>query len=187
MVINRQNKLRVDVAGTRAFATRLGTELKLGTREFNVCLVDDDAIRELNGAFRNKLKSTDVLSFPWTTAQNGASSRSAAKRRSTGTLQTTPAAGGEFDAFLGDVVISVETARRNARREGHSVAAEIRWLILHGVLHLLGMDHETDHGEMESRELELRARLGLNGSNGVTRYCKGGRGVMSKARAIRSV
>ena len=73
------------------------------------------------------------------------------------------AAASEFAGFLGDVVISVETARRNARREGHSTANEIRWLILHGVLHLLGYDHETDRGEMTALEISLRARLGIAG------------------------
>ncbi|HEV2426389.1 MAG TPA: rRNA maturation RNase YbeY [Terriglobia bacterium] len=168
MVINRQDNLRIDVAGARAFAARLGVELKLGARHFNVCLVDDDAIRELNGAFRNKPQATDVLSFAWTGPRNGGARSSVAPRRKP-RLESSPSAGGEFSLFLGDVVISVETAQRNARLEGHSTAAEIRWLILHGVLHLLGMDHETDHGEMESRELELRARLGLNGSKGVSR------------------
>jgi len=148
MVINRQDKLRVDVAGARVFAARLAAELKLGARDFNVCFVDDDAIRELNGAFRKKPNATDVLSFAWKVGDSG--------------FSRTPDR--EFGRFLGDVVISVETAGRNARFEGHSMAAEIRWLILHGVLHLLGMDHETDHGEMEARELELRVRLGLDGS-----------------------
>jgi probable rRNA maturation factor len=56
-------------------------------------------------------------------------------------------------------VISAETARRNARAATHSTAREIRWLILHGVLHLLGYDHETDRGEMAAFELALRERL----------------------------
>lgn len=177
MVINRQNKMRVDVAGARAFAARLGTELKLGTRHFNVCLVDDDAIRELNGAFRNKPYATDVLSFAWTGATNGA----ALGRHGRGP-EATAAADREFAAFLGDVVISVEAAQRNARAEGHSRAAEIRWLILHGVLHLLGMDHETDDGEMESRELDLRVRLGLNGSQGMKEKRKRRRSALSGAQ-----
>jgi len=226
------------VAGARAFAARLGTELKLGARHFNVCLVDDDAIRELNGAFRNKPYATDVLSFAWTGAGNGGAlgGRGRAKvgknqlssaalppalrkgsafpagRKKTDTLsfrsgkaepfrkaggraalveldfftasgpQAPAAADREFAAFLGDVVISVETAQRNACFEGHSTAAEIRWLILHGVLHLLGMDHETDHGEMESRELDLRARLGLNGPQGVKETSKRRRSGLSRAQ-----
>jgi probable rRNA maturation factor len=164
MIVSRQNKLRVNVAPLRAFARRLGRELKLGGRHFSVCLVDDGAMRELNAAFRNKPYATDVLSFVWKEAENGRSPRRAKGYRNEG--KSSPFETREFGAFLGDVVISVESAQRNARGEGHSAAAEIRWLILHGLLHLLGMDHETDHGEMESLELELRARLGLNGTAG---------------------
>lgn len=161
MVINRQEKLGIDLAAARKFKARLRREMRLGRRDFNVCLVDDAAIRALNGAFRNKPHATDVLSFGWT---DGLSVDSGPQGRRRGPRPPAPARDREFGAFLGDVVISVETARRNARAEGHSTAAEIRWLVLHGLLHLLGMDHETDDGEMESLELELRRRLGLNGS-----------------------
>jgi probable rRNA maturation factor len=61
------------------------------------------------------------------------------------------------------VVISVQTARRNASEEGHSTLNEIRWLVLHGVLHLLGYDHERDTGEMTTLELALREQLGVAG------------------------
>jgi len=144
MILNQQKRVAVDVAGARLFAGRLRKALRLGRRDFNVCFVDDRAILRLNAEYRRKRKATDVLSFPWQ-GSNGA--RGAAAR--------------EFAGFLGDIVISVETARRNARREGHSTANEIRWLILHGVLHLLGYDHETDHGEMTALELSLRERLGI--------------------------
>ncbi len=235
MVINRQDKLRIDVARARAFAARLAGELRLGARHFNVCFVDDDAIRELNGAFRNKPYATDVLSFAWNPACRDESCSggvptagpdvscsggvptavrdvscsgavlsavrdvscsggvptagrdvscsgavlsavrdvscsgavlSAVRHEGGFGGEDTAATEHEFENFLGDVVISVETAQRNARAESHSTAAEIRWLILHGVLHLLGMDHEVDNGEMVARELQLRARLGLNGSHG---------------------
>ncbi len=148
MVVNQQKRVAVDFAGARLFAGRLRKALRLGRRDFNVCFVDDRAIRRLNGQFRGKPRATDVLSFPWQ-----------------GTNGTSPSGAGaaEFAGFLGDVVISVETARRNARREGHSTANEIRWLILHGVLHLLGYDHETDRGEMTALELSLRGRLGIAG------------------------
>jgi len=68
----------------------------------------------------------------------------------------------EFEGFLGDIVISVEAVERNAALEGHATRTEISWLILHGLLHLLGLDHETDHGEMAALEHGLRARLGVN-------------------------
>ena len=124
--------------------------LRLGKRKFNVCFVDDRAIKRLNAAYRRKPKPTDVLSFPW---------------QGTNGVRPAGAAADEFAGFLGDIVISVETARRNARREGHSTANEIRWLILHGVIHLLGYDHETDHGEMVALELAMRERLKIARGN----------------------
>jgi probable rRNA maturation factor len=69
----------------------------------------------------------------------------------------------EFKNFLGDIVISVDAAKRNARKEGHSTVNEVRWLILHGLLHLLGYNHESDQGEMTKLELALRSRLGIAG------------------------
>lgn len=144
VIVNHQRLAAVDVAGARVFVGRLRSALRLGRRDFNICFVDDRAIRRLNARYRGKPKATDVLSFPWQ-GSNGARG----------------AAAGEFAGFLGDVVISVETARRNARLEGHSTANEIRWLILHGVLHLLGYDHESDHGEMTAVELSLRELLGI--------------------------
>ncbi len=149
MILNRQDRVGVDVAGARLFTGRLRKALRLGRRDFNVCFVDDWAIKGLSAQYRGKPKATDVLSFPWQ-GSNGARG----------------AAASEFAGFLGDVVISVETARRNARREGHSAANEIRWLILHGVLHLLGYDHATDRGEMTALELSLRKRLGISGGKG---------------------
>lgn len=146
MIVNRQTRTAVDVAGARLFAGRVRKALRLGRRDFNVCFVDDRAIKRLNEQYRGKPKATDVLSFPWQSS-NGARG----------------AAASEFAGFLGDIVISVDAARRNARREGHSTANEIRWLILHGVLHLLGYDHATDRGEMTVLELSLRKRLGIAG------------------------
>jgi rRNA maturation RNase YbeY len=82
----------------------------------------------------------------------------------------------EFEGFLGDIVISVEAAERNAVLEGHATGTEINWLILHGLLHLLGLDHETDHGEMAALEHGLRARLGVNGEGRRTKKSKAGGG-----------
>ena len=151
MVLNRQRKAKVNVRGAAALSRKLGKLLGLGERYFNVCFVDDDQIRELNAAYRHKPKPTDVLSFPWKPGSelNPDVSRALADPE------------GEFKGFLGDVVISAETARRNAEAEGHAPATEISWLILHGLLHLLGMDHERDGGEMLSLEHDLRRRLGL--------------------------
>jgi len=147
MVLNRQKKLAVNLTATRVLVRQLRVALKLGRRDFSVCFVDDREIKRLNVAYLGRRRPTDVLAFPW---------------QGTGRVGG-GAANAEFANFLGDVVISVETARRNARREGHSALHELRWLILHGLLHLLGYDHERDRGEMTSLELSLRARLGLAG------------------------
>jgi probable rRNA maturation factor len=146
MVLNRQHRTAVDLGGARKFVRRLRTALKLGGRDFNVCFVDDREIERLNADYRGERRPTDVLSFLWPDGRQGSD-----------------ISGRELRGFLGDVVISAETARRNARREGHSAANEIRWLVLHGVLHLLGYDHETDQGEMTALELTLRERLGITG------------------------
>ena len=144
MVLNRQARIAVDLGGVRVFVRRLQSVLRLAGRDFNVCFVDDREIERLNATYRCIRRPTDVLSFPWSKGRPGA-----------------VAGGGELRGFLGEVVISAQTARRNARREGHSTANELRWLVLHGVLHLLGYDHETDQGEMTALELALRDRLGI--------------------------
>lgn len=136
MIFNRQKKIRIGQKPLRAFAARLARALRLGREPFAVALVSDREIARLNRRYRGRPRATDVLSFP---ASNG-------HKRS---------------GYRGDVVISVETARRNARRYGHRVEEEIKLLTLHGVLHLLGYDHETDRGQMARREQRLRRRLGL--------------------------
>ncbi len=136
----------------------------MGRRDCNICLVNDREIRRLNALFRGKERATDVLSFPWHARQRRACSRTTrghTRRRQTGGGPDASAKL-EFRNHLGDIVISVETAKRNARQEGHSTLNEIRWLILHGLLHLLGYDHESDEGEMIRLELGLRTRLGFS-------------------------
>jgi probable rRNA maturation factor len=102
----------------------------------DVLLAGDATLRRLNREFRGKDKATDVLSFP-------------------------AAEGFAGDGFAGDLAISLNTAARQAREHRHSLRDEVRVLLLHGLLHLSGMDHETDHGEMAAREAELRERLRL--------------------------
>lgn len=108
--------------------------------EVSIAFIDDDAMKELNQKFRKKSKTTDVLTFPADDSYNE------------------PSATGRP---LGDIVISVDQARRQAADEKHSLATEVRYLVLHGVLHALGYDHETDHGEMNALEIEVRAGVGL--------------------------
>lgn len=102
----------------------------------SVLLTGDKEIRRLNREFRGKDKATDVLSFP---AGDGVGRRRTA----------------------GDLAISLETAAREAERRGHALDLELRVLLLHGVLHLAGFDHETDSGQMARKENALRKRLGL--------------------------
>ncbi len=108
----------------------------------DVLLADDATLKRLNKTFRGKNKATDVLSFP---------------------AGATTVFFGEPDApeLAGDLAISLETAARQAAQYGHSLRDEVRVLLLHGVLHLAGFDHESDSGEMAAREAELRRKLGL--------------------------
>ena len=106
--------------------------------EVTVLLTTDAAIRKLNHQFRGKNQATDVLSFS--------------------ALQMGHAAAEEI---AGDLAISVDRARRQATEQGHALSVEIKVLILHGLLHLAGFDHESDTGQMARREQSLRAQLGL--------------------------
>ena len=112
-----------------------------------VCFISDGEMKRLNTLYRKKRKTTDVLSFPSEERAQPKGLRSTAR-----VLRS---------EFLGDIAISPRVARRNAKRFGRSMAEEIRILLLHGVLHLMGYDHESDRGEMERVEAKLRRRLGL--------------------------
>ncbi|HXZ20343.1 MAG TPA: rRNA maturation RNase YbeY [Candidatus Acidoferrales bacterium] len=114
-----------------------------------VCLVTDAEIARLNHTYRGKTGPTDVLSFP----TDGSRVTMAAH------LDTVPPQRAGSGFHLGDIAISPAAARRNARSFGRDVHQELRVLILHGVLHLAGYDHETDHGQMERFERRLRRRL----------------------------
>jgi probable rRNA maturation factor len=103
-----------------------------------VLLADDPTLKRLNKDFRGKNKATDVLSFPAPAEDEG----------------------GAAD-YAGDIAISLDTAAAAAARFGHTLRDEVRILLLHGLLHLSGMDHEIDEGEMAAREAELRAELKL--------------------------
>lgn len=143
MILNRQNRIPLQDAVLARFLTSVQRELKLGGREVTVCFVEDREIARLNKRFRGKPKPTDVLSFP----ANG-----------TGDSDFPH----EDDAkVLGDIAISPQAARRNAKLFGRTLGEEICILILHGVLHLAGYDHEVDDGEMERIEMRLRKKLKL--------------------------
>jgi probable rRNA maturation factor len=121
--------------------------------EVAVALVTDSHSRKLNAHYRRTNASTDVLSFPAVLDENG--SRAGSR---------IPDPGSRIPArFLGDIVIATGTARKQAREAGHSYQAELRVLALHGLLHLLGYDHENpdDAGRMARVEARLRRRGGL--------------------------
>ena len=125
-----------------------------------IALVDDAAMRRLNREFAGKEKATDVLSFPAWPAE----ARSAKEARRSGDVWPVIRASAGKPAqprHLGDIVIATGVARRQARVAGHAYAQELRVLALHGLLHLLGYDHETDEGRMARLEARLRRRGGL--------------------------
>lgn len=101
--------------------------------EISVMIATDETIRSLNRQYRHKDKATDVLSFP-----------------------------AAVEGTAGDLAISVETALRQAEERGHALEMEIKVLLLHGLLHLAGYDHETDDGAMRRKEMRLRREMGLS-------------------------
>jgi probable rRNA maturation factor len=134
-------KLGLSKAGLARFLTKARAAAGLAG-EVHVLLADDATLKRLNRTFRGKNKATDVLSFP---------------------AGPTTVFFGDPDGpeLAGDLAISLETAARQAAQFGHSLRDEVRVLLLHGVLHLAGFDHEQDAGEMAAREAELRQKLRL--------------------------
>jgi probable rRNA maturation factor len=158
MVFNRQRDIRISTAPLERFADRVSRELKLGDAEFTVCLVSDSAIARWNRAYLGKPAPTDVLSFPAGEPVGSRNGRNGNVRRA---ARAKPACEPPC-TYLGDIAIAPAVARENARRFGRTLSEELRILILHGVLHLLGYDHERDEGQMERLEARLRRRLGLS-------------------------
>ena len=120
----------------REFARRLSEEVA-GGRGFTCLITGDEELRRLNREFRKKDEATDVLSFPYAEK---------------------PLAG---QRELGEMAVSAGRAREQAEERGHTMEEEIRVLMLHGVLHLMGMDHERDRGQMRRAEARWRRKLGL--------------------------
>lgn len=145
--MNRQRSVRMAIRPLETFLLRVKKELGVSGAEVTVALVSDREIARMNETYRKKKGATDVLSFP-------AQKRRKLRRR-----------GAEYPErrrlYLGDIAIAPKTARRNAMQLARPLASELRILILHGVLHLLGYDHETDRGEMERFERRLRRKLGI--------------------------
>jgi probable rRNA maturation factor len=131
------------------FARRLESEVTKG-RGFDCLITTDTELRRLNREFRGKDAATDVLSFP--SLGHAASAASVSNSDSRGLRR---------GSRLGDLAISLPRARAQAREFGHQATQEIQILMLHGVLHLLGMDHETDEGRMARAEKRWRTRFSL--------------------------
>src|ERR1044072_4808660 len=132
-VVNRQRRLGIDAKRWSTLAEKALSAIGKSESSATIAFVSDKRIRELNRQFRGIDKATDVLSFP-----------------------------AEEEFNLGDIAVSVETAALQARENGLSFDQEIAQLILHGLLHLCGYDHETDNGEMNWLELRLRRKLGID-------------------------
>ncbi|HYR76245.1 MAG TPA: rRNA maturation RNase YbeY [Pyrinomonadaceae bacterium] len=138
-VINRQRRRKIIAKQWRDFGEQSLRAIGKSEQSATIVFVADEAIKKLNRQFRGKNYATDVLSF------------------------TSEAEAFEVDQqkHLGEVVISVQRAAAQARDNGLSFSNEVKQLILHGLLHLSGHDHETDRGEMDRLELKLRKQLGI--------------------------
>ena len=138
-VVNRQRRRKIDTEKWRSFAAHALRAIGQEHQSATVAFISDRRMRELNRSFRGVDKTTDVLSFPSGDDQFS---------------QIT-------ESYLGDVSISVERAVAQAKENGLKLDREIAQLLVHGLLHLCGYDHETDNGEMNRLELRLRRRLGI--------------------------
>lgn len=136
MIVNQQRLIDVDTRPLAVFVTTAVNSVHEARNVMpDVALVTDEAMVQLNENFRGKSRTTDVLSFRYPEEQF------------------------ESSDSLGDIVISIEQAARQAAENELTLEAELKQLILHGLLHLCGYDHETDDGEMDEREIELREAL----------------------------
>jgi len=136
-VLNRQRGRRVARSGLESFLERVAVLVPPERPgELSVSLVSDRRMREFNRRFRGKDPATDVLSFP--------SGEGAAP---------------DGSVHFGDIAIAVPTAARQARERGHTLARELKLLMLHGYLHLLGHDHEQDRGQMMQLQRRVERKL----------------------------
>ncbi|HKG23595.1 MAG TPA: rRNA maturation RNase YbeY [Blastocatellia bacterium] len=153
-VVNRQRLVSIDRRHALALARDALAAIGRAGQGVTIAFVRDRSIRKLNLDFRGKDRPTDVLSFP--------SREEAGSAAASGPISIEA----EMADHLGDVVISADTALRQAEEAGHSFEREASELLIHGILHLCGYDHETDRGEMNRLELRLRREL-LDRARGV--------------------
>ena len=137
-VVNRQRKKKIEPEAWTTIALEMLKAIGKPQSSATVAFVSDTKIRELNRRFRGIDSATDVLSFPDAVAERQRQGQN-----------------------LGDIAVSVERAELQAKENGLRFDEEISQLILHGLLHLCGYDHETDNGEMNRLELRLRKKLGI--------------------------
>ena len=172
LITYRRKPATLDADSLQSFAEVLRDRVARG-REFHCRITNDAELRSLNAQFRKKDYPTDVLSFPNSAPASSilsfplspsdhnvgrpiqaADSLSSGSSRPNGRPVAAPHP-------IGDIAISIQRVRAQAREHHHAPEVEIRILMLHGVLHLLGMDHESDSGEMKRTEMRWRRKLGL--------------------------
>jgi probable rRNA maturation factor len=151
MIVNRQRRVRIPVQDLNRFLASAQKRLRVPNGALTVALVSDLEMKRWNRAYRGKNRPTDVLSFP---LENSPRAATKSSRRPSPPSRAK-------NLYLGDIAIAPAVARKNAARFGRTFTAEMRILILHGILHLMGYDHETDQGQMDRREGLLRRDLGL--------------------------
>lgn len=150
-IVNRQRKIKVDARQWRGFAVRAaGVVAEAAGKSLTIAFVSDGKMCKLNKLYRGADATTDVLSFASEPDEFAAPSESSNFENDI-----------YLGDYLGDVVISLEQAARQAAENKLDFETEIKQLILHGILHLCGYDHETDAGEMNRKELQLRDELGI--------------------------
>ncbi len=150
MILNQQRQVKVSIAGLEQFSTKVRRLLRIPASALSICLVTNAEIAKWNRLYRGKNRPTDVLSFATDEPHSKQRIRKLSGKRAASSLH-----------YLGDIAIAPAVARQNARRLGRDFDAEMRILILHGILHLMGYDHEADQGQMDRREMRLRRHLGL--------------------------
>ena len=162
MILNRQKTVRLATRSLAQFLQKIQRELKLENLEVSVAFVSDAEIAGWNQSYRRKKGPTDVLSFPVRMQKNRAlKTRVHNKRAAKPANRKRDALTGRDKEILGDIAIAPATARRYAKKNQRSLQNELHSLMLHGVLHLMGYDHESDNGQMNRIEHKLRRRFGL--------------------------
>lgn len=164
MISNRQRAVPLSIHSLQRFFARAMREVRLSKGAASICLVTDAQIAKWNVAYRGKNKPTDVLSFrseeKGVINSKGNRARSRTHRSTKRSFSSSsPGSSTSSASYLGDIAIAPAVAKRNARLYGRTLDQELRILILHGILHLMGYDHETDNGQMDRRERRLRRSL----------------------------